>query len=153
MKLRVLLGVGLALSLGCARVGLAQQRGNWRASSKTAQSVTGDLAFGDERLAINFMSYPIAEIRPLRATEVLAVFDGADATAASAHLYRISVPGAQRFLHKNTLCGGDDVQWMAMLVVRKSLMIAMFSTATPPVLTVEAMNGATNFCGSYSYVR
>ncbi len=152
MKLRVVFVVGMVLGV-CRFEGVAQQRGNWRAASKTAQSVTGDLYFSGEKMAINFLSFPVAEIRPLTAAEVMAAFDGADASAGEGHLYRLSVPGEQKFLHKNTLCGGEEVQWMVTFVAGKQMQVLLFSNATPPVFTIEAMNNNSNFCGSYAYSR
>ena len=57
----------------------AQEKGNWRAASKTAYSITGDVAFGDEKISINFSHYPVAQIRALTVTEVTAIF-GAETT-------------------------------------------------------------------------
>jgi hypothetical protein len=137
----------------------AQERGSWRPASKTAQSITGDVTFNGDRMTINFFSLPVAEIRLLKPTEVVAVFDpgsdaaGPDATAGVGHLYRLSVPADRRFLHKNTLCGSDETQWMATYVSGKKLNIAFFSNAAPPVFTVEALGQSENLCGTYSYAR
>ena len=143
----------LLLTLSGAIPGIAQERGNWRPASKTAQSVTGDIAFGNEKLMINFLSIAIAQIRPLTPAEIPAVFDGADATTGTGHLYRLSVPGDKRFLHKNTLCGSDETQWMATFVSGKELNLAFFSNATPPVFTLEAISSNANLCGTYTYTR
>ena len=133
--------------------GMAQERGSWRPASKTAQSITGDVTFNGDRMTINFFSLPVAEIRPLKPDEVLAMFDGADASAGAGHLYRLSIPGDRKFLHKNTLCGSDETQWMATFVAGKELHLAFFSNAKPPVFSVEELGKNENLCGTYSYVK
>jgi hypothetical protein len=137
----------------------AQERGSWRPLSKTAQSITGDVTFNGDRMTINFFSLIVAEIRPLKAAEIAAAFDTGDASPDATgvgHLYRLSIPGDRRFLHKNTLCGSDETQWMATYVSGhsgKELQIAFFSNATPPVFTIEALRDSPNLCGTYAYVR
>ena len=153
MKLQTILTGFLGLALNCAVSGVAQERGNWRAASKTAQSITGDMNFSAEKLTINFISFPMAEIRPLKSSELAAAFGSADGDAGTGHLYRLSIPGDKRFLHKNTLCGSEETQWMATFVSGKELQVAFFSNATPPLFTVEAMNSNANLCGTYSYVH
>jgi len=153
MKLRTILSTALVLGLSCTLPGAAQDRGNWRPVSKTAQSITGDLVISGERLSMNFYTFPIAEIRPLKPEEVLAAFDTADANAGSGHLYRLSIPGDKRFLHKNTLCGSEETQWMATYVSGKGLGIIFFSNAFPPVFTTEALTNSVNLCGTFSYTR
>jgi len=151
MKLRTILSTVL-VSIGTLP-GLAQERGNWRAVSKTAQSITGDLVISDQRLSMNFLTFPIAEIRPLKPDEVLAAFDTADASAGIGHLYRLSIPGDKRFMHKNTLCGSEETQWMATYVSGKGLGIIFFSNAFPPVFTTDALSNNVNLCGTFSYMK
>jgi hypothetical protein len=134
----------------------AQERGSWRPASKTAQSITGDVTFNGDRMTINFFSLIVAEIRLLKPDEISAAFDTGDASPDATgvgHLYRLSIPGDRRFLHKNTLCGSDETQWMATYVSGKELQIAFFSNATPPVFTIEALRDSPNLCGTYAYVR
>jgi hypothetical protein len=59
----------------------------------------------------------------------------------------------QRFLHKNTLCGTQDTQWMAAYVAGKSLQVAFFSGDDAPVFTFDAIAHSPNLCGTYIYVR
>jgi len=144
-----------ALALAFASPLLAQERGSWRPASKTAQSITGDVTFNGDRMTINFFSLTVAEIRPLKPAEIAAAFSDAspDAPAGNGHLYRLSVPGDKRFLHKNTLCGSDETQWMATWVSGKQMQIAFFSNAAPPVFTLEALRDSQNLCGTFAYVR
>jgi hypothetical protein len=153
MKVPTILSMFLGLGLSCTLPGMAQERGSWRPASKTAQSITGSLTFGDARMTINFFSLTIAEIRPLKPAEAAAAFDASDASAGAGHLYRVSIPGDRRFLHKNTLCGSDETQWMATYVSGKELQVAFFSNATPPVFTAEALGDNVNLCGTFAYVR
>ena len=156
MKLRKVLSTLLAFALSVTGLSVtlfAQVQGNWRAESKTARSITGDLVFGSERLSLNFMTFPVAEIRPLTQDEVLAAFSSAEGGKGTGHLYRLSIPGEKRFLHKNNLCAGLETQWMATYRNGKNLDLAFFSNAAPPVFTVEALNTSVNLCGTFSYTR
>ena len=153
MTLRTTLSTVLLLGLSCTLSAMAQERGYWKPASKTAQSITGELTFANEKLTIDFSSYAIAQIRPLKPDEVLAAFETADATAGTGHLYRLSIPGDKRFLHKNTLCGTDDTQWMATYVSGRSLLVDFFSGSNPPVLTFDALSNAPNLCGTFTYGR
>jgi hypothetical protein len=146
--------VRLPLVLGFLTLSLfAQDKGAWRAASKTARSITGDVAFGGEKFAINFLSYPLAQIRVVTPAELKATFDLAELPAGSGNLYRLDIPGATKFVHKNTLCGAEDTQWMVTYASGKDLQIAFFSGESIPVLTPEAVASGTNLCGTYSYVR
>src|SRR5579871_1744782 len=104
-----------------------QDAGYWRAASKTAQSVTGDIALGGEKISINFNRYTLAEIRKLNGAEVSALFDVTANENNRGDLYRLSIPAGQKFLRKNTLCGSDDTQWLATFVEGKQLHAAFFS--------------------------
>ncbi len=101
----VLMGYGLIGGLS------AQEKGPWRAASTTAASITGDIAFSETRVAIDFSSFPIARIRDLEPGEVSAVFDVDSNAGGRGSLYRLSIPGDKKFLHKNSLCGSEDTQW------------------------------------------
>ena len=135
---------------------VAQERGYWKPASKTAQSITGDVVLSGDKITINFFTTTVAEIRPLKPEEITAAFADASADGvpgAAGHLYRLSIPGDKRFLHKNTLCGSDETQWMATYVAGKQLEIAFFSNAAPPVFTIEALRDSPNLCGTFSYSR
>ena len=133
-------------------VAFAQEKGYWRAASNTATSITGDVAFAPDRVTINFARFTVAQIRSLTPDEVKAVFDPEQA-GGSGNLYRLEIPAEKRFLHKNTLCGSEDADWMVTYVAGKSLQIAFFSGMKPPAMTIDAMNSSTNLCGTFSYVR
>ena len=139
--------------LACCLSAVAQEKGAWRAVSKTAQSITGDVALSDEKLAINFSTFVIAQIRRLEPAEMGAAFNADAAAGGSGNLYRLNVPATKKFLQKNTLCGNEDTQWMATYVVGKSLEIAFFSGPKMPVFTLDAMENSTDLCGTFSYVR
>jgi hypothetical protein len=146
-----LLGAILLATLTCATY--AQERGAWRASNNSAKSITGDVSFGDNKFSLNFDTFPAAQIRTLTPAEIGAAFD-ADTTAGGVgNLFRISIPAARHIVGKNSLCGGEDTQWMATYVLGRTLQIAMFSGPAMPVLTPEAMTNNTNLCGVYTYTR
>src|SRR5579883_343446 len=110
----------LLLIMGLLQAGsltvLAQELGYWRATSNTAQSITGDIAFSDAKLLMNFSTFPIVQARALSSAEVSAVFDADSNSPAKGHLYKIDIPAQKKFLHKNTLCGQEETQWMATYV-------------------------------------
>lgn len=143
--------VGLLVVGACADH--AQDKGYWRAASSQANSITGDIAISTTRVTINFTSFLIAQVRQLTTAEIGAVFAADVNAGGSGDLYRVNVPAEKRFLHHNTLCGTDEAEWMATYVSGRSLWVAFFSGSTPPRLTLDAMNDATNVCGVFTYGR
>ena len=131
----------------------AQDRGNWMAASKNANSITGDIAIREAKLTISLLTFPLAHIRSLQPAEVAAVFDADANSAGNGALYRINIPADQRFLNKNTLCGSEQTQWMATWVSGKTLSVAFFSGDNMPVFTFEALQKSTDLCGTYTYVH
>jgi hypothetical protein len=81
------------------------------------------------------------------------VFPSEGAAGGSGNLYRLRIPGDKRFLHKNTLCGSEDTQWMATYVVGHALHLAFFSGQKMPVFTTDAIANTTDLCGTFYYVR
>ncbi|HVG27230.1 MAG TPA: hypothetical protein VM865_06465 [Acidobacteriaceae bacterium] len=148
-----LAAAALAALLPCTTPAHAQEKGAWRAASKTARSLTGDLAFSDIKIAINFASFPIAQIRALTPAEAVTLFHTDEASPGAGNLFRLSIPGDKKFLHKNTLCGSEETQWAVTWVEGRTLQLAFFSTATMPSLTPEALASNTTLCGTFTYVR
>ncbi len=134
-------------------VSFAQEKGQWRAASTTARGVTGDIAFTETRIAINFSGFTVAQIRTLEPPEISALFNAAPDADGGGNLYRTDIPGDKHFLHKNTLCGSEETQWVVTYVSGKSLQLAFFSGASMPKLTAEAVANTTSLCGTYAYVR
>jgi hypothetical protein len=153
MKRQRLLCLLVVWGLTCSVLGMTQEKGNWRAASTTAKSITGEVAFSNEKIAINFSAYWIAQIRVLEPAEVSAAFDAESGAEGKGDLYRLSIPGSTRFLHKSTLCGSEDVHWAATYVVGHSLQLAFFSGSKMPVFTPDPLANATNLCGTFSYVK
>jgi hypothetical protein len=152
LKLSCLL---LACSLTCSVLAVAQETGYWRATSSTAKHITGDVALSSEKISINFSSYWIAQIRTLTPAELSAAFGSevGDTTSGTGNLYRLSIPSDKKLMHKNTLCGGEDTQWLATYTTGRSLQLAFFSTSKMPVLTPEAMTNDSSLCGIFGYER
>jgi hypothetical protein len=145
--------IGLVAWMSCSMVCAAQEKGNWRASSKTAYSTTGDLGFKDERISISLSRFALAQIREVDEKEIAAVFANDTTTFGPGNLYRVSIPGDKTFVTKNTICGGQETQWLVIYVVGKTLRMAAFSGGKMPELTGEAMASATNFCGTFTYTK
>jgi hypothetical protein len=145
----------LAFALAFAASAAAQQpeKGYWRAASRTAESITGDISFSASKITINFTSFLIAPVRLLKPAEVSAAFDEAVDTAGNGQLYRVSIPASRHFLKKNTLCGAQDTQWIALYVANGSLKVAFFSGDNAPLMTFENLQNSTDLCGTYTFVR
>ena len=149
------LHTGLLISFGliCTFSAGAQERGDWRASSKTAQSITGDVGFGNDKFTVNLTGFPMVQVRPLKPDEITSAFNDPAANTGTGHLFRLSIPGGKRFLNRNTLCGSEEVKWMATYVSGKQLQLAFFSNDAPPLLNAEALGNSSSLCGTYAYVR
>jgi hypothetical protein len=145
----------LAFALACAACAAQQQpeKGHWRAASNTAASITGEISISESKITIYFASFLISPARLLKPAEVSAVFDEAVDTAGNGQLYRVTIPASRRFIKNNTLCGTQDVHWMAVYVAGGSLKLAFFSGDDPPLISFEAMQNSTDLCGIYSYVH
>ncbi len=139
----------LVLAVPC----MAQIQGYWRAASETTAAITGDIVLSKGKLSINFNSFPIAEIRELKPAEIGAVFDADLNAGGIGTLYRLNIPATRRFVHKNTICGTEDTQWMAAYAEGKVLRIAFFSGPDAPVFTFDAMQNGTERCATFTYVR
>jgi hypothetical protein len=153
MKRETLLGAIVGLVLACCISTAAQEKGNWRAANSPAQSITGDVALSDDKIAINFSSFTIARIHDLDPGEVSAVFDPGGSAGGGGALYRLSIPAGKKFMHHNTLCGAEDTQWMATYVGGHTLHLAFFSGPKMPVFTPDAIANSTDLCGTFAYVR
>lgn len=152
MKRQKLLWALVGSVLACVSAG-AQERGYWRAANSSAQSITGDVALSDEKIAINFSSFTIAQIRGLEQRELSAAFDTGNSAGGTGNLYRLSIPASKKFMRRNSLCGAEDTQWMATYVAGGSLHIAFFSGQKMPVFTPDAISNSTDLCGIFTYVR
>ena len=139
--------------MACCVPATAQELGPWRAANSPAQTITGDVAFSDSRLSIDFSSFPIARIRDLEPGEVSAVFDVDSSAGGRGSLYRLSIPAAKKFMHHNTICGSEDTQWVAAFVAGRYLHLAFFSGQKMPVFTPEAISNSTDLCGTFAYGR
>jgi hypothetical protein len=152
MKKRMMLaaaGVILACSLSCA----SQDKGYWRAASTETAKMTGDISIAELKVSINFASFPLAPIRSLKPVEVSAVFDADVNAGISGDLYRLHIPATKYIVKHNTLCGGEETQWMATYVTGRTLKVAFFSGDDMPVFTFDAISKSTALCGTYVYGR
>ena len=145
-----------ALALSCLSA-FAQKKlpdnGYWKATSKTAQSITGDISITGERLTMVFMPFTIADLRELTPDEIAAAFNFETADGVQGQIYRLSIPADRRLLRKNTLCGNEETQYMATAVQGKTLQVAFFSGAKMPSLKPEEMNNSATLCGTFLYSR
>jgi hypothetical protein len=141
------------LILACSLPAIAQDKGAWLPASSSAKNITGEIAIADARLTMNFLNFPIGQIRVLQSAEASALFDADVNAPGGGSLYSLAVSADRRFLHKNTLCGSEDVQWMVTWVQGHTLSVAFFSGANPPVFTMDALANTTDRCGTFTYAR
>ena len=153
MKQQRVFFIAVGLSLACCVSLTAQELGYWRAANSAAESVTGDVAFSDSKISINFASFAIVHARDLEPAEVSSVFDADSNASTKGHLYKVDIPASKKFMHKKTLCGAEDAQWMVTYVEGRSLQLAFFSGAKVPVFTLDAISNSSNLCGTYTYTR
>ncbi|HEY5381316.1 MAG TPA: hypothetical protein VIJ65_03615 [Acidobacteriaceae bacterium] len=153
MKSKRLLNAALACTFLCALSSAAQEQGYWRAQSSNAKSITGDLNFSATKFTINFSTYTLAQIRTLQPADARALFNPDDPSAGAENLYRLSIPDTKRFLHHNTLCGGEETDWIITYIEGRDLQLAFFSGPSIPTLTPEAMADNPRLCGVFSYQR
>ena len=154
MTKRVVLAAAVGVLLAGGVCGAGAGSGGGAVELRRARmrtSITGDIAIAKERFRSTSSTYPLAPIRTLKPVEVSAVFDADVNAGISGMLYRLRVPAAQRFLHKNTLCGGEDTQWMATYVTGKTLKVAFFSGDDMPVFAFDAISKSTALCGTFAY--
>jgi hypothetical protein len=145
--------VAASLLMAGAVAGVAQDQGAWYAASTNATSITGDIAIFKDRVRSTTSTFPLAPIRTLKPVEVSAVFDADVNAGISGMLYRLRSWANTRFLHKSTLCGDQDTQWMATYVTGHTLKVAFFSGDDMPVFTFDAISNSTALCGTFAYAR
>jgi|SRR5579862_6695339 len=144
------------LCIASSLASLAQSKadhGYWRAGSKTAASITGDIEITDAKIIINFTGFEIVPARTLTPAEVSAAFDADVNAGGTGTLYHLAIPADKRFLHKNTLCGTEDTQWMATFASGTGLQLAFFSGPAAPVFNIDALANSTDLCGTFTYAR
>ena len=153
MKRIAWLRVVAGLVVVCGVAATAQEKGYWRAENSTAREITGDVVLSDEKISINFVNFTVSRIRGLQKDEAGALFEAEGGAVGSAGLYRLIVPASKKFLHRNSLCGSEDTEWMVTYVSGRSLRVVFFSGEKPPVFTPDAISNSTDLCGRFGYVR
>ena len=145
--------LAVTLLFACSLSTLAQDKGMWMAASSSAKSITGDISIADARLTLDYFNFPIGQIRVLQSAEASALFDADVNAPGGGSLYRLAVSADRRFIHKNNLCGSEDVQWMVTWVQGRTLSVAFFSSPNPPVFTMDALASTNDRCGTFTYSR
>ena len=127
---------------------------HWKATSKTARAITGDISLSDTSLRMHGKTYPTRENVPLNAGELrdaavlFAIPSGAE---AQGEFRRIYIATRTRLVQNNTLCP-RDAQWMLTLTTKaKTLEIAFFSGEAKPDITPSALDNSTHLCGTFYY--
>ena len=152
MKLQRFIAILMLLFTGNLTLN-AQEQGYWRAASTNARAITGDITIGETSIVINYVPFTIAPIRTLKTPEVAAIFDADVNSGVQGRLYRMSIPSERKFAHKNTLCGTESTQWMAVFVSGRNLQVALFSGLDEPAFTFDALNNSSTRCATFTYTR
>ena len=153
---RVAIGLVLVLAgmvCGAAAARAQEDHGYWRAASSNALAIMGDVTIGQLKVAINFLTFPLAPIRRLKPVEVSAMFDADVNAGIEGSLYRLKVPPHQYIVRKNTLCGDEETPWMVTYVSGRSMQAAFFSGDDEPVFTFDAVQKSSALCGTFTYGR
>jgi hypothetical protein len=145
--------LAVALLIPFALPALAQDKGSWFPENSSARTITGDITIAEGRLQIQYVNFPMGQIRMLKPEEAGALFDADVNAPGGGYVYRVAVAADRKFLHKNTLCGADDVQWMVTWVQGRTLNVSFFSGPNPPVFTIDALANTTDRCGTFTYSR
>ena len=153
MRNRKLFAAVAALFLVCALPCGSQDGGYWRAASTNANAITGDIVISGSKVTLDFYDFPLALVRTLTTNEVAAAFDADVNVGGNGTLYRLHVQAATHFLHKNTLCGTEETEWMATFVSGRNLKVAFFSGTDAPVFTIDALANSYDRCGTFTYAR
>ena len=111
------------------------------------------MGISEAKVTIYLANFPIVRAGDLEPAQVSSVFDVDTNTSGKGHLYKLDIPAARKFAHKNTLCGAEDTQWMAAYVDGRTLHLAFFSGQKVPVFTLDAISNSSALCGTYMYVR
>lgn len=153
MKRLCVVATTALLTVCAAAQGKSPDNGYWKAASKTAQSITGDIVLSGERMTIYFQPFTIANLRELTPEEIAGAFNFDNADGVRGTLYRLNIPADRRFLHKNTMCGNEETQYMATAVQGKMMQVAFFSGAKMPSLKPEDLNNSSALCGTFTYAK
>ena len=81
------------------------------------------------------------------------MFDADVNAGRNGNLYRTNIPAGQRFLHRNTLCGTEDTQWVATYITGRAIQVAFFSGSDEPKFTFDALINSPDKCGMFTYSR
>lgn len=152
MRVKSLIHAVIVL-LVCSLPAFAQDKGLWNPASSAAKAITGDISIADTRVTIDFINFPIGQIRVLQPAEASALFDADVNAPGGGSLYRLNISANQHFQHKNTLCGSEDVQWMVTWVEGRTLSVAFFSGSDQPVFTMDALANTADRCATFIYGR
>jgi hypothetical protein len=115
----------------------------WVAFSKTAYSITGDIALSPTQLKTARATFPLAVAADIRSF-------GADEGVVAARVLRVTRPSNPALLNGNRLCQGP-VRWVAVWRTPddpKMLVMAAFSGRTMP-RSIKT----PGLCGTYYYSR
>ncbi|MDO9417504.1 hypothetical protein [Pararhizobium sp.] len=112
---------------------------DYTAFSKTAMSITGDIAFDD-------YSIVFANGEELRFSALVADHFTVDGESVPASVYSVENPGDPELENGNTLCGGGDVTYIASYSAGDGMTeIAVFTGD-------EAPSSSASMCASYIYM-
>jgi uncharacterized protein len=127
----------------------------WRAESKTAYAITGDILLSANHLILgggHEIQIPLVKTLP----QTHAMNDSGFDDAATLQLFKIWKGSSWKLIGGNTLCGLGEVPTYLVLAQtdhNRSLSMAVFKGATEPRWEKPSLEDTHDLCGTYWYVR
>ncbi len=129
--------------------------GTWAAASRTAVSITGNVAFTSNKLTILHKDFPLTLVREIDRQHLAEVGKIVDylRPPSSARLYRTLISRRSILVNGNTICGPNaDAKWILAVADKNELSLAFFSSDSEPKLDYGTVSTGHDLCGTYSYV-
>jgi hypothetical protein len=125
----------------------------WIASSRTAESITGNVEMASDKISFAHKSFKIHLAQELSNAnlEDAGKIVNETHTPSSASLYKILIPRSAILLNGNNICGPKDATWMLAVYGRKYLALAFFSGETEPNLDYKLVSVSSSLCGTYGF--
>ena len=136
-------------------VGNKNQEELWIAASRTAVSITGNVALASNSMTISHKSFPLALVRDIDSQHLADAGRIVDVSQPSnGRLYRTLISRRSRFINGNTVCGPDaDAKWILAVFTDRQMSLAFFSGSNEPDLGYTAGEVGDRLCGTYAYMR
>jgi hypothetical protein len=127
----------------------------WKALSRTADAITGDIELSPYQINIANMSFPVTLARSLRVNELQVashILSVSVTQGSVGRLYKTTIPATAVLKNGNTACGSEKVEWaVTMESPGDGLSMALFSGELEPIGQEQTGGTSTTLCGTFSY--